>query len=585
MDQIAEAANQSGNDGGKWLRRGFFVAIVLGCAVAISPNPADPDLWGHVRYGRDLLATGEVPETTTYSFTAEGYRWINHENLAEILLAVGADSIGPVGLLIAKCLLGVLVILLIAWFAARQGVGLVTICVVALLVATNLAYHWSVRPHILSYVYFTLMIALVTWTFRGWQDQWHLRRRNDDDRPLDYSLARLRFLWLAPVLFLFWTNSHGGFVAGFCIFAAYLGCRSLEAVIRLGRDGWPIALRLVLMIVAAGLATLINPYGPQLHAWLIESLGIPRPEITEWHPPELFTIEALELWLVLGLFAAAMLFSRKSRDFTHLVLLSITLWQSLEHLRHLPFFVILFGFWMPVHIESFLRRLNVSSDPSEKFGAGMSPIARRILTGGLGLAMALLVYRLHSRLGDLRVERSDYPVSAFQFIADHDLNGRMVVTYNWAQYAIATFAPKQADDHGILVGFDGRFRTCYPQPIIDMNFDFVIGDRELDERYRGADSPPFDSARVLRFKNPNLVLISRHQRPSVEVMKEQGDEWILLYQDSLAQLWGLRSKYDNPSSSDFIQPTDRRVSDAPQIGAVSWPASPVPSGKAQFAVN
>ena len=60
-------------------------------------------------------------EQSTYTYTAEGYRWINHENLAELLLALGADTIGIVGLQTAKCLLGVLLLGLIAWRAQAAG--------------------------------------------------------------------------------------------------------------------------------------------------------------------------------------------------------------------------------------------------------------------------------------------------------------------------------------------------------------------------------------------------------------------------------------------------------------------------------
>ena len=59
-------------------------------------------------------------------------------------------------------------------------------------------------------------------------------------------------------------------------------------------------------------------------------------------------------------------------------------------------------------------------------------------------------------------------------------------------------------------------------------------------------SGPFDPTRVLRDGRPDLVLISRLQEPSVEVMTARKGEWVLLYQDSLAQLWGRASKYDDP---------------------------------------
>lgn len=575
--------------GAKWLRRGFLLAIVLGCAVAISPSPADPDLWGHVQYGRDVLTDGQIHATTTYSYTANGYRWINHENLAELLLAVGADTIGPTGLLLAKCLLGVFVILMIMSRAARQGAGLITMCAVALLVATNLAFHWAVRPQLLSYFYFTLMIALLTWCFRGWEGGWHLRlprRKSDDDAAADslsYSSRRMRCLWLMPILLMFWANSHGGFVAGVCIYLAYLTFRTVEVLSVRGRAGFGLARRFVLMMAAGVLATLVNPYGPGLHLWLVESLGVPRPEITEWHPPKLLTIGALQLWLIIGLFVSSMIFSRKSRDFTHLMLLGITLWQSLEHLRHLPFFAILFGFWMPAHVESLWRRLRSPQDDTE-LRASMTPRLRWVLAGGLCLTFALLGYRLYDRLSELRVEKAHYPVSAFQFMADHELNGKLIVTYNWAQYAIATFGSDSPDD-GIVVSFDGRFRTCYPREVVDMNFDFVLGDGGPDQRHRSPKSGPFDPTRVLKVGNPDLVLISRGQPHSVRIMEENDEQWVLLYQDYLAQLWGRRSKFDDPASPHFVRPGDRIVSDERQTGTVTWPAYPVRGRKTYRIVN
>jgi hypothetical protein len=77
-------------DSAMWLDRGVVAAVLLASAVALSLNVADPDLWGHVQYGRDALAHG-LPVTTTYSYVAHNQRWINHEILAEYALAIGAD--------------------------------------------------------------------------------------------------------------------------------------------------------------------------------------------------------------------------------------------------------------------------------------------------------------------------------------------------------------------------------------------------------------------------------------------------------------------------------------------------------------
>jgi hypothetical protein len=568
--------NNSSNSG-KWLEFGLLLATLLTCAVALSPNGADPDLWGHVQFGRDKLANG-LPATTTYSFTAEGYPWINHENLAEVVFAVGADTVGPLGLLLGKAVLGLLVIGLIARHASRQHVGLFTITLVILLVAINLTFHWTVRPQLFSFAFYAAILALLAWCFQGWEGRWRLslaERRADIESQgeLTYSFYRLKFLWIAPVIFFVWANSHGGFVAGYCIFAAYLVFRSIEAVACKGGASARLLRHFAMMIVAAGLATFLNPYGLRLHWWLLESLSVPRPEIVEWHPPALLEPQSIPLWLILIVWMFSLLFTRRPRDFTHMAIMTMTLWQTMEHQRHGAFFVIAFGLWMPVHLESTLRRFNISRGDAA-FGSNIPWPMQAVLWLGLCGATTLLMLKLSSRLGDMPVEREMFPVSALTYMADRDLHGKLVVTYNWSQYAIAAFGTEQPEDEGVTVGFDGRFRTCYPQHVVDMHFDFILGDLGSAGRFRKPESSPLDGNRVLEYRDPDLVLLNRFQPNSPLVMEKQSEKWTLLYQDKVAQLWGRADKYDAPHHPDYIPSQERSITDTPQVGSVTWPALP-----------
>ena len=61
-------------------------ALLLGLA-ACSSNVADPDLWGHIQYGREVIQSGQLPRTATWTYVAEGTPWVNHEIIAELLLA------------------------------------------------------------------------------------------------------------------------------------------------------------------------------------------------------------------------------------------------------------------------------------------------------------------------------------------------------------------------------------------------------------------------------------------------------------------------------------------------------------------
>ena len=181
---------------------------------------------------------------------------------------------------------------------------------------------------------------------------------------------------------------------------------------------------------------------------------------------------------------------------------------------------------------------------------------------------------LFYHLRQIPVRRDSYPVTAFQYITDQDLNGNLILRFKWAQYAIAAFGVESDERPHLKVAFDGRFRTCYPQELVDMYFDFAIGDAPPEMRFRSPTSPPADGSRILKYKHPDLVLIDRAQTYSVQVMQEQQDDWTLLYQDELAQLWGRADKYNDPLSPDYLRPEQRVIGDEPQIGSVAWPALP-----------
>jgi hypothetical protein len=65
---------------------------------------ADPDLWGHTRFGLDMLATHTLPSEDPYSFTQD-IPWINHEWLSELMMGGAYRAAGPIGLVVLKAAL------------------------------------------------------------------------------------------------------------------------------------------------------------------------------------------------------------------------------------------------------------------------------------------------------------------------------------------------------------------------------------------------------------------------------------------------------------------------------------------------
>ena len=97
----------------------MFVFVLIGLLASLSScTVADPDLWGHVRFGQDILAAGHVIRSDPYSFTSD-QAWTNHEWLAEIIMA-GAYRFGGVrGLVALSSGVAALVLLLVGRLLRR----------------------------------------------------------------------------------------------------------------------------------------------------------------------------------------------------------------------------------------------------------------------------------------------------------------------------------------------------------------------------------------------------------------------------------------------------------------------------------
>jgi len=549
----------------KWSDTLWLTVFLMFGLFVMSRSSADPDLWGHVTYGREVIRDGHLHATTTWSYAVDDYRWVNHENIAELSMAAADMLGGQTALLLFKSLLTLVVLGLPVWVARKAGAGLLTCLTIILLLAFNISFHWLVRPHMLSYACGATLLAILARGLSG-----AIGVRNADNRSS-------RWLWLIPPLMCFWTNSHGGYLAGMALLMAWLGLDGIDLLIKRDARLWPTVRHHAVLFSVTVAACLVNPYGLELHTWMLSSLGRPRPEIDEWTPLPLLSADGMPFWcLALGSFLCLKK-SKQPWQWPGILVMALLSWQAVKHHRHLPFAAMMGAYVIAPHIESLSRQLFVFFD--HKAGGRSQSASRTSGLGGLIVPVLLLcglAVGQHSRQAMLKVEKDYYPVSAMQYMADQRLEGKVFVTFNWAQYALAVFADSNPNSE---IAFDGRFRTCYPQHIIDMYFDFTLGDLPDHQRYREDASGPFDPAAALSYREPDLVLFERERRNAIDTMEAAADDWCLLYQDSLAQLWGRRSVYDDQDSPDYLPVSQRHVGNDQQVGSVAWPGFPVVSSK------
>src|SRR5688572_26835224 len=87
----ARALPASGNHLRRMLTRlTHTLALAFGIAAVLTLTAltrADVDLWGHLRFGLDILETRSLHSVDPYSFTSDR-PWLNHEWLAEVVIAL-----------------------------------------------------------------------------------------------------------------------------------------------------------------------------------------------------------------------------------------------------------------------------------------------------------------------------------------------------------------------------------------------------------------------------------------------------------------------------------------------------------------
>ena len=151
--------------------------IALGLAMALFrliPTEADPDLWGHLRFGLDTLGTlgtGSIVRADIYSYLSGlsgDYPWINHEWLAEVIMATAWNAAGAAGIVAVKVAIGLAIAIVVCRHLIARGVPLLgALLMTAYGMAVILPGLRSLRPQAFTYLAFALLLVWMHRASRG----------------------------------------------------------------------------------------------------------------------------------------------------------------------------------------------------------------------------------------------------------------------------------------------------------------------------------------------------------------------------------------------------------------------------------
>ena len=519
-----------------WLASFLVIATALHF---LAGNVADPDLWGHVRYGQMILDGHGLPREDVFSYTAPGAPFYDHEWLTDLVFASLFAVGGSAALVVLKLLMSA--IMLVAMLdAIRSTAACLTpderphpLTIAAALVAalSVIAPGATFRPQLFTMVFLALEVAMLL----------RADRRLESGSTVPAQLAAM------PPMMLAWANLHGGFLVGLGLLGVWCATRIVTSFVqRLRGVTADLEPQQMIAVACVGLlslaAPLVNPYGIHLYTYLADTLDM-HGEISEWFPVTLLTTEFLRFKLLCLAAAASAAIAWRIRPAgarARVLLawmtpfLAVAAVLAFRHQRHTVLFAIAAAPLLVVGVEH-LRRAALARRPE------LRP-RRPVFAAIAGGALAIALVQLHGfgtklvRDGlDIRYGRMDYPIDAVEFMRTHGIHGNVAMPFEWGAYAIAKLAP----DSRVFI--DGRFEAVYPPQVIDDYFAFMHG---TDGWERLLEAYPTDVVVVQRWRNIHPRLFAH-------------PDFQYVYSDPAALVFVRRSPATDPALERLASVSDR----------------------------
>ena len=466
----------------------IFIALlaVFACTSLSVRLLGDAGIGWHIRTGQQILASHAVPRVDSFSSTMAGKTWFAWEWMYDVIVGALERWAGLNGVVwfTAVVIAGVF-----AWtfrLLLRRGTNVFVALVLLLLAASASMIHFLARPHVLSWL-FTLV-----WF-------WILDSSESDCLPADSAglsatrsatISRRR-LWLLPLLTLVWVNVHGGFLIGFVLLAIYWLSAVWYAVTLkedkfdefLAKLRWRTqARRLAGVGFAAGVASLVNPYGWNLHAHIYGYLSnrFLMEHIDEFQSPNFHGVA--ERCFALLILAAIVALASRSRTLrvSEVLVILFALYSGLYASRNIPVSSLLLALivgpllssMLSSAIQNFAARLTSFRTSSrtlgdraraftERMGALQSSLQGHLWAITAAVFLGVIAVRGGSlganRLMDAHFDAKRFPVAAVDFLDRKPARERDPVTVPdyWGGYLIYRLYPRTlvaVDDRHDLYG-------------------------------------------------------------------------------------------------------------------------------------
>ena len=427
----------------------------------------DAGIGWHIRTGQMIVATHAIPRVDPFSATfsvTNSQPWFAWEWLYDLLVGWLETAAGLNGVVLFTALVIAMVFTWTFRLLLRRGTNVLAAVVLVLLAASAAMIHFLARPHVLSWLFTVAWFWILESSEKSYCT-------SDSDSSASSKAAPRRgwTLWLLPPLMLLWVNVHGGFLVGFALLAIYW-CSAAWQRLRPAGDRFDDVLRkiragrlvraLTLTGVASGLATLVNPYGFQLHVHICRYLTnrFLMDHINEFQSPNFHYVaqKCFAGLLLLTLLALA----SKRREATparvsQALVIIFAVYSGLYASRNIPvsslLLILVIGPWLSEAMERFADRpLAVRGFSSMRFMQRMEAIEFSLRGHLWPIALIVLTCwtaahggKLGARtLMDAHFDAKRFPVAAADYLEERSVPGPLVSPDDWGGYLIYRLYPR-----------------------------------------------------------------------------------------------------------------------------------------------
>lgn len=484
-----------------------YILVVIFSVLVLFRPPDDPDFGWHFKYGEGIYQSHSIQKDNTFSYTFSDYKWANSYWLAEVIIYILYHTLGnTLPSIILSALLGISLI----YILEKRGSNTFGTAITTILATSTLSiFSLSVRPIYFSSYYFLALIYLLLF---------------DNKR-----------LWLLPIIFVLWANTHADFVIGLFILGIYSFDNLVSAIkskihtsynLRLARIFW----KSFNLFLISTLCTLINPYGTGLWTTLLGEVTQPirGNAVMEWRPlySETHTVFFVGIILAIGLLSSILLFKNKLSKYSRWYLALTIFFYILSIIS--TYFIRIFVLFTALSVKDTLHE--ISSNVGEFIKRKKIVIPKSSILVFLSVLIFSVfpnfLNNVYLSLNMMKwTHNKSYPYKAVEYIKENPIQGNMRNRYNWGGYLIW-----QLPEYKTFI--DGRMASW------KQSGSFFLDDY-TKVSYKTKDNMDIFNKYIKEYDIKWII-----ESPSEEIVKylkaEEADRWEVVYEDDISVIMAIK---------------------------------------------